>query len=80
MLDDKTLNWYNKHGLTPPSTTSHNITPEDIRNNLKRVTFIPGTWHLEGNKLTVSTEWGPLSKLHFSRLYFKRRKRRTSHT
>jgi hypothetical protein len=60
MLDDKTLNWFNKHGLTPPSTTSHNVTPEDIRNNLKRVTFFPGTWHLEGNKLTVTTEWGPL--------------------
>lgn len=60
MIDDKTQKWFERHNLTPPSSTSHNITPEDIRKNLEKLTLIPGTWRLEGNKLTVDTEMGPL--------------------
>lgn len=58
MPDEKTNNWFLKHGLTPPSSTSHNIAPDDISKVLEKPEL--SNWRLEGNKLTVDTQFGPL--------------------
>ena len=58
MHDPETIKWFGEQGLTPPSHTSHDLTPNDIA---RRVTPLkPRNWRLEGNKLIADTDWGPL--------------------
>lgn len=50
--------WYQKRGVTPPSSVSHGITVEDISKTLEPVN--PRNWRLEGNKLIADTDMGEL--------------------
>jgi hypothetical protein len=56
MHDQKYLDWFNRHGLTPPNHTSHGVTPSDIRDKLRPLQ--PRSWRLEGNRLIASTDMG----------------------
>jgi hypothetical protein len=56
--DAKTVSDYEKMGLKLPSSTSHNVTPEEIRARMKRLTTT--RWRLAGNQLTCDTEMGEL--------------------
>lgn len=59
MHDEKTVQWFKRMGVAPPSTDVHG-TPEEIRANLKQArTF---NWRLEGNLLTADTDFGPLAQ------------------
>lgn len=56
--DAKTLREYEKLDIAPPTVTSHEVTPDDIRARLERLT--PTNWRLEGNQLIADTELGEL--------------------
>ncbi len=56
MHDQKTLDWFSRHGLTPPAHTSHGVTPDDIRAKLEPLRA--RSWHLEGNRLVAKTDMG----------------------
>lgn len=54
--DQKTLDFYSRHGLTPPSHVSHGVTPDDIRDKLRPLKA--HSWRLEGNRLIAKTDMG----------------------
>lgn len=54
-------NWFVKNNLTPPTHTSHGITPDEISQNVKSVN--PRNWRAEGNRLIADTDMGPLVQL-----------------
>lgn len=58
MHDSKTLEWFEKNNLTPPSTTQHDLTPDDIKDRVKPLH--PHSWRLEGNRLIAKTDMGEL--------------------
>lgn len=61
MFDEKTLKWFDYHGLKRPTHLPHGIkdTPENpLSEQLPRLTC--RNWKLEGNVLSCDTEMGPL--------------------
>lgn len=56
MHEQKVVDWFNRHGLTPPSHTSHGATPDDIRDKLRPLHV--RSWRLEGNRLVAKTDMG----------------------
>lgn len=58
MQDEKTLQWFNRHGLTPPSHTSHGINLEDLSEKLRPLKA--RSWRLEGNRLIAKTDVGEI--------------------
>jgi hypothetical protein len=56
MQDDKTLKWFERHGITPPSHTPHGATADDIRDKLRPLKA--KAWRLEGNRLVATTDLG----------------------
>lgn len=58
MLDNKDLKWFQRNNLTPPSSVSHGLTPDEIGSKVKPLK--PHSWRLEGNRLIAKTEMGEL--------------------
>lgn len=56
MQDEKVRAWFERHGLTPPSSTPHGVTTDDIRDKLKPLKA--KSWRLEGNRLVAETDMG----------------------
>jgi hypothetical protein len=56
MHDQTTIDWFNRHGLTPPSHTPHGVTPDDIGDKLRPLKA--RSWRLEGNRLIAETDMG----------------------
>jgi hypothetical protein len=54
--DEKARAWFEKHGLTPPSTTPHGVTPDNIAEKLRPLKV--HSWRLEGNRLVAKTDMG----------------------
>lgn len=56
MQNDKADDWYVKHGITPPTTTPHGVSPDDLSEKLKPLKA--RSWRLEGNRLIAKTDMG----------------------
>lgn len=56
MQDEKILNWFNRHGLTPPRHISHDLRVDDISTKLRPLKA--HSWRLEGNRLIAKTDMG----------------------
>lgn len=56
MHDQKTLDWFNRHGVLPPAHTSHGVTLDDITEKLQPLKA--RSWRLEGNRLIAKTDMG----------------------
>lgn len=57
MHDEKTIQWFIKHGKRPPEHIPHG-TPDVIQDNIRHLR--PHSWRLEGNQLIGKTDMGPL--------------------
>lgn len=58
MQDDRVRAWFERQGLTPPSTTPHGVTTDNIREKLQPLKA--KSWKLEGNRLIAETDMGPV--------------------
>lgn len=56
MQDERVRAWFEKHGLTPPTSTPHGVTPDNIREKLTPLKA--KSWRLEGNRLIAKTDMG----------------------
>jgi hypothetical protein len=56
MQDDKTVKWFERQGLTPPSSTPHGVNLDDLSDKLRPLK--PRSWKLEGNRLVAKTDLG----------------------
>lgn len=56
MEDSKTLEWFEKNGLTPPSHTSHGVSGDDLSHKVQPLKM--HSWRLEGNRLIAKTDMG----------------------
>lgn len=50
--------FYRKHGVEPPKSIPHGITPEELAEKLKPLKL--SNWRQEGNRLIADTPMGPL--------------------
>lgn len=51
-------NFYEKHGVAPPSSVSHGLSADDISTRVRSVN--PRNWRQEGNVLIADTDVGEM--------------------
>lgn len=56
MQNDKTNQWFERHGLTPPTHIPHGVNPDDLAARLRPLKA--RSWRLEGNRLIAETDMG----------------------
>lgn len=56
MNDEKTVQWYERRGVTPPSSTPHGVKLDDLGDRLRPLKA--RSWKLEGNRLIAKTDLG----------------------
>ena len=58
--EDRIKRFYEKNGVELPTSQSHELTPDDIKDRVKPIN--PKNWRLEGNVLIADTDMGPLKQ------------------
>lgn len=61
MQNDKDAKWFERNGLTPPSSTPHGVSADDLSDRLTPLKA--ESWRLEGNRLIAKTRMGEVVNL-----------------
>lgn len=59
IVDQKTLEFYERHGKTPPERIPHDVNLEDLADKLQKVKI--NSWRMEGNMLIADTDIGEVA-------------------